>query len=302
MHFQDYINQLKDLLLSHLLIISDEKEISYGYQFKIKNSDPKDIVTLNAYYSLKKPGFRVLISAKADSLLKIRVEQILHQPAQPKNPLLIPAHWQTYGGCDEAGKGDFFGPLSAVCFIASAPQKDSLKKLGVQDSKNLNDQKIQEIAHTLMKDFKGQYHATILTPNQYNSLYTRFQQNGKNLNHLLAWMHARNISDISLKIKTDGFIIDKFNNNNLVKTSLKQMESIEIAEFHKAESDLIVASASILARYFFVKAILDMNERFKFNFPKGAGEPVSKARLSFIDQFGEEKLKEVAKIHFKMKK
>ncbi len=302
MDFKAYIESQKLKLLNNSFNIFDEKEINYGYQFKVFHLDKKDIVTVNSYYSDKKQGYKITVSAKSDSLIKDIVEELLYKTniVSKSITLKIP-NWKTYGGCDEVGKGDFFGPIVAVCFTGSIPQKETLKKLGIQDSKKIPDKKIKEIALEVIKQYPNQYQTMILTPIQYNTLYDKFSQNQKNLNHMLAWMHGKNILDLDERIKAEGYIIDKFNTQDLVKKSLKGMDNISIVEFNKAESDIFVATASILARYFFLKAMSDMDVRYKFTFPKGAGAPVQRAISDFVTQYSTERLKEVSKTHFKMK-
>ena len=45
-------------------------------------------------------------------------------------------------GSDEVGTGDYFGPITVCAAYVRQDQIHLLKELGVQDSKNLNDEKI----------------------------------------------------------------------------------------------------------------------------------------------------------------
>ncbi|MCK4312822.1 MAG: ribonuclease HIII, partial [Candidatus Cloacimonetes bacterium] len=67
----------------------------------------------------------------------------------------------------------------------------------------------------------------------------------------------------------------------------------------KAEEDLAVASASIIARFHFLNGIRDLSEKFGIEFPKGASEKVLETSGEFVKKYSKEKLNEVAKIHFK---
>lgn len=51
-------------------------------------------------------------------------------------------------GSDEAGTGDYFGPITVACVFATSEQQELLRELGVRDSKTLTDDAIRSV----MKD------------------------------------------------------------------------------------------------------------------------------------------------------
>ncbi|MEJ7517640.1 ribonuclease HIII, partial [Staphylococcus pasteuri] len=53
-------------------------------------------------------------------------------------------------GSDEAGSGDYFGPLTVCAAYVSHKNVQILKALGVDDSKKLTDTKIVELAEQLV--------------------------------------------------------------------------------------------------------------------------------------------------------
>ena len=67
----------------------------------------------------------------------------------------------------------------------------------------------------------------------------------------------------------------------------------------KAESDIAVAAASVLARATFVQKMKQMELAFGCNFPKGCNNIVKDAAAEFIKKHGKERLIEVCKAHFK---
>lgn len=299
-NFNLYISQLKDKFVMQEIEIISENEIPYGIQIKLgfKNCLKKDIISLNIYYSSKTTNYKHVIGAKTDSPIKSLVEQIVFGKSIVEKS--SDTEWNVYGGSDEAGKGDYFGPLVVAGFVAGKPQFNELRALGVKDSKELNDLQIASIAEKLIKAYPKQYRILKLMPEQYNSLYARFKSNNKNLNHMLAWMHARNIADLKSQIDFEGFIVDQFASGDIVKNSLSELKDIPIIQRTKAESDPCVAAASIIARYHFVKAIEMMSNSYKFTFPKGAGNHVKKALSEFEKKFGSAELAKVAKLHFKV--
>jgi ribonuclease HIII len=67
----------------------------------------------------------------------------------------------------------------------------------------------------------------------------------------------------------------------------------------RAESDLAVAAASVLARAEYLRKLADLGEEFGMTLPKGAGTPVPLAGRDFVRRHGAEALGNVAKLHFK---
>jgi ribonuclease HIII len=74
---------------------------------------------------------------------------------------------------------------------------------------------------------------------------------------------------------------------------------IELIQRHKAEEDMAVAAASILARHEFVSRLQRMGKEYGLTFPKGASAEVEDAARKFIEQHGADKLPKVAKMHFR---
>lgn len=68
---------------------------------------------------------------------------------------------------------------------------------------------------------------------------------------------------------------------------------------HKAEADLAVAAASIIARDTFVSQLKILEEKFGVRLPKGASSSVVTQGKMYVDKYGKEKLSEIAKTHFK---
>ena len=74
---------------------------------------------------------------------------------------------------------------------------------------------------------------------------------------------------------------------------------IELVQRHKAEEDLAVAAASILARDEFVKRLAGLGKQFDMALPKGASAAVDATAKEFIARHGVTALPSVAKMHFR---
>ena len=198
-------------------------------------------------------------------------------------------------GVDEAGKGDFFGPLCIAGMYAQG-EEDILKMLsmGVKDSKKLSDTKIIEIAKELKKHFTTS--VIRIFPERYNEMYESF----KNLNSLLAWGHATVIANLYEKTDCKEAIIDQFASEHVVESALKRKNiPINLTQRTKGEEDPVVAAASILARAAFVEGIEELEKETHLSLPKGVNSDVKKSARKAVGLFGKEILVKIAKLHFK---
>lgn len=197
-------------------------------------------------------------------------------------------------GVDEAGKGDFFGPLCVAGVFATEDHIKELLKIGVKDSKKMTDKAILVFSQKIKKLCP---HAIIrLNPKRYNELYANFH----NLNRLLAWGHATAISELVSRTQCTNVIIDQFASEDVVLSALKHKNiHIDITQRHKAESDPVVAAASILARAAFVEGIDQLGIEVGIELPKGASSQVISVGKKLVAKHGQAILNTVAKLHFK---
>ena len=197
-------------------------------------------------------------------------------------------------GIDESGKGDFFGPLCIAGVYASEHEIEKLHKLGVADSKKLSDQTILKLAPQIRSAYS--HHIVKINPHRYNELYKQFH----NLNHLLAWGHATTIEHLIQQTQCRRVIVDQFAHENVVLTALKRKKiTLDLFQRHRAEEDIVVAAASILARYTFLEGLKKLEEDYQLILPKGASAQTIAAGKLFVRKCGREALEQVAKMHFK---
>ena len=203
-----------------------------------------------------------------------------------------------HAGIDESGKGDFFGPLVIACvFVEDRAAAEKLASLGVRDSKAIkSDAKIAQIAQQILPAVNGQAAVVAIGPEAYN----RFYDNIRNLNRLLAWGHARTLENLLEKVPAcTSALADKFGDERLIRNALmEQGRKIELRQQTKAESDIAVAAASILARAEFVRRMSLLGKEVGMELPKGAGPQVGKVARSLAEQGGRALLSTVAKMHF----
>lgn len=197
-------------------------------------------------------------------------------------------------GIDESGKGDFFGPLCVAGVYADDKCIAKLQSLGVKDSKLMNDATIKKLAGAI----KGccVHRIVKINPKKYNELYDQF----KNLNKMLAWGHATAIELLVKETTCRNVIVDQFADERVVLTALKRKDlEVNLTQRHRAEEDLVVAAASILARDAFLEGLSALGQEFGIKLPKGASKLTIEAGRDFVRRHGRELLGNVAKLHFK---
>lgn len=200
-------------------------------------------------------------------------------------------------GSDEAGKGDYFGPLVIAGVLVDNTIVKSLEKLGVKDSKRLSDNSVKKLANKIKKMCLCS--VVTIGPTKYNELYNKI----RNLNRLLAWGHSRAIENILDREECDYALADQFGDEKFIIAALMEKgKRIKVKQEIRAESDIGVAAASILARAEFVHRLAMQSVKYGMDFPKGASPAVIETGKEFVRRYGKERLKEVAKIHFKTTK
>ena len=210
--------------------------------------------------------------------------------APPAAELPIAVGERTLIGSDEAGKGDYFGPLVVVALRADARERAELVQAGVADSKTLSDERVGVLAPALERRYA--FASEVLMPPEYNLEHAR----AKSLNPLLAELHARCIR----KLASRGalVLVDKFADEALIARRVADLE-LELHQRTKAEREPVVAAASIIARNLFLEGLKRLSEECAVDLHKGAGEPTDRSARKFVELHGREALARVAKLHFK---
>jgi ribonuclease HIII len=211
-----------------------------------------------------------------------------------RNPEMYAPHF----GIDESGKGDLFGPLVVAGVYVDEDTAERLLEIGVRDSKTITtDKKIGELAEEIGKTVRGGSELITFGPERYSELYRKFG----NLNRMLAWAHGKVIANLHAKVPScPRALSDQFGNPRLVEGELrKQGVEIQLEQRTKAESDIAVAAASILARAEFVRALSKLSMEAGRELAKGCGAGVKKQAEEIFKVNGREGLAKLCKTHFR---
>lgn len=196
-------------------------------------------------------------------------------------------------GVDESGKGDYFGPLVIAGVHADKTNLKDLYDLRVRDSKRISDQRALRLTPIICSKFKNSI--VIIGPEKYNMLYDKMS----NLNRILAWGHARVVENLLAKVNCKKVIVDQFADKSALRSALmKKGRKIELRQMPRAERDIVVAAASVVARGKFLARLQRLSEQFKADLPKGASKTVIEVGKRFIETKGIQQLTKIAKLHF----
>jgi ribonuclease HIII len=245
-------------------------------------------------------GPKVLIQGKGvEEFVQFELEpKILGEAKLGYEEVHAPEMFEPHFGVDESGKGDFFGPLVIAGVYVDRGIARKLMDSGVQDSKRIgSDARIRALAEAIRKDTLGLVDVVLIGPAKYNELYEKFG----NLNKLLAWGHARVIENLlAKKPECPCSLSDQFADKRLIEQSLfGHGRKIEIQQRPRAESDIAVAAASILARETFINWLDREGKKLDIRLERGVSPAVKAAATKLVESKGPEILRQVAKVHFR---
>ena len=248
-------------------------------------------VTVLVYTS----GKVVFQGANAETI----AEQFGYQSANQSTSDTVSGQNMPLIGSDEVGNGSYFGGLAVVASFVTPDDHALLKKLGVDDSKNLTDSKIRQIAPILENNIK--HKALLLSPQKYNQVVGK----GKMHNAVSVKVALHNQAIYLLLqdgVKPEKIVIDAFtsrqNYQKYLKNEANQFANPLTLE-EKAEGKyLAVAVSSIIARNLFLENLDKLSQEVQYKLPSGAGSQSDKVASQILATYGMSGLEHTAKLHF----
>ncbi len=304
----DFINYLAELRtrMGALASIVEEKDINYGHQFTLQREGER--VSLAVYNGKK--GRRLVWRGKGgpleqELLAAVEGKSLPQAGVTGAQPHLVQGEYTAplwpglWAGSDESGKGDFIGSLVVAATVVDRTTAAKLQQAGVKDCKALTDKKILEL-EPLIKEQVVDYAVLELKPAVYNMRYRQLQERGANLNQLLSLGHMAALRKVlERQPHCQGALIDQFTRSNTILVALKQsFPRVDFRQRPKAESDLAVAAASVLARAAFLRRLAELSLLAGEELPKGGGPQATAAAQRLVDRLGRERLGEFVKLHF----
>jgi ribonuclease HIII len=206
-------------------------------------------------------------------------------------------------GVDESGKGDFFGPLCIAGVYVNADILERWRNSGIRDSKNIgSDRRIAELVRVIRETPGCVVDVVAIGNPAYNRLHAKLGS----VNAILAWGHARVIENLlgrrgQMTPPPERVISDQFasSKSTITRALMALGRNIELIQRHKAESDLAVAAASIVARHEFVRRLGELGKAQGMDLPKGAGAAVDAVARQLLERGGREAVQNAVKLHFR---
>ncbi|HEV8223826.1 MAG TPA: hypothetical protein VGP74_01110, partial [Rubrobacteraceae bacterium] len=197
-------------------------------------------------------------------------------------------------GIDEAGKGDYFGPLVvAGARVTGARAAEGLQRLGVRDSKTLGVIAARATAEGILEILgENNVRAVTLSPREYEARRRAAGNVNKLLDEIDAWIIAELKDDVEL------IVVDQYAVSARERLEPFVSEGVKLEVRKRAEDDAAVAAASILARARYLEELERLSARVGFELPRGSTHVVDAGRRVFGER-GRAGLDEVAKTSFR---
>lgn len=279
--------------------VTGHREIDYATQYRISRG--AETANLNVYHTGKvsvdgkESGVKRLLESwrlanvpgKNGSRARTGAGKSSKSPVASATPRV---------GTDEAGKGEYLGPLVvAGVRVLGEAQDRALREAGVRDSKDLGLAQARKVAERV-EELLGpeNIRAISLDPPEYER---RRNAAGRNVNRLLGELNVQIIDE--LKAEVEVAVVDSFGvkARSYIEPHLPEGMGLEVRP--KAEDDTAVAAASIVARARYLEAMDRLSGEVGIELPRGSTHVVAAARR-VLEQRGEEGLKKVAKVHFSL--
>jgi ribonuclease HIII len=272
--------------------ISGSRPIDHGTQFDLVRNG--ETAKLNVYRTGK-----VSIGGKASRLKEVlegwrtgggKVGDERRGPAAGSRPAFsgVPRL-----GIDEAGKGDYFGPLVVAGVRVMGPEvAEKLREIGVRDSKTVGVLGVRTMAERILEAVGARNAGiVVLGPKEYE---TRRGAAG-NVNELLGEVDAGIIHELADEVEL--VVVDQYAKSARSRLEPAVPDGVRLEVRPRAEDDAAVAAASVVARARQLEEVDRLSDEVGFRLPLGATHVFDAARR-VVEEFGEKRLAEMAKTHF----
>jgi ribonuclease HIII len=268
--------------------VAGEREIDYGTQYYLERGP--ESARLNVYTTGK-----VAVQGKSSELRDLlQGWKEAREEGRRSGAASRPAGATPRLGIDEAGKGDYFGPLVvAGARIPDAEVEESLIRIGVRDSKLLkSEERTRRISARLLEVLGPDNVCVVaLSPPEYEA---RRKEAG-NVNRLLAEIDA---GIIEKRNDVRVVVVDEFARDTRACLEPAMPKGVELEVRPRAEDDVAVAAASVVARARFLEELGRLSRWAGFELPKGATHVLDAGRRVFRER-GRAGLDRVAKTSFR---
>ncbi len=308
--FSSYLENIRQLFSTLPDAVVNEKELPYGRQFQIVRGNEK--VVLSVYKGKK--GISTVWGGQEGSLMNSAMTALSPSGGNEcietnitnneiKNSVSLLENCAGFNGVwvgsDESGKGDFFGPLVVAAVLVDTDIARELIAAGVKDCKVLTDKEIHRLSPIIKKTAPINV-VLALRPEMYNYRYEQLRLEKKNLNHLLANGHISAIRKaVHQRPECRYALVDQFSVHSGIREALEsEFSDLIVVEQKRAEADIAVAAASVLARERFLAVMDELSILAGKTLPKGGGDIATAQAKEIKNELGVKILEKLVKKHF----
>ncbi|NLH46186.1 MAG: hypothetical protein GX451_08695 [Acholeplasmataceae bacterium] len=308
--FSSYLENIRQLFSTLPDAAVKEKELPYGRQFQIVRG--KEKVVLSVYKGKK--GISTVWGGQEGSLMNSAMTALSPSGGNEcietnitnneiKNSISLLENCAGFNGVwvgsDESGKGDFFGPLVVAAVLVDTDIARELIAAGVKDCKVLTDKEIHRLSPIIKKTAPINV-VLALKPEMYNYRYEQLRLEKKNLNHLLANGHISAIRKaVHQRPECRYALVDQFSVHSGIREALEsEFSDLIVVEQKRAEADIAVAAASVLARERFLAVMDELSILAGKTLPKGGGDIATAQAKEIKNELGVKILEKLVKKHF----
>lgn len=280
-------------LEEHGVKVAGSRRIDHGVQYRLVRGGEE--ATLNVYDTGrvleggKAAGLRELLRGWRERRQGGPARRFRASAAPGPNPL-------PRIGIDEAGKGEYLGPLVvAGVRISGATDDLRLRELGVRDSKALSADRARRLAGAIREELGEEAVCVLsLAPPEYER---RREAAGGNVNRLLAELDLE-VVGVLMDEAVRAVVVDSFGERARSYIEGRLPPGLRLEVRPRAEDDVAVAAASVLARARYLEEMEELSRRVGVALPRGSSERALEAARRVYEERGEEGLAEIAKLHF----
>ncbi len=230
-----------------------------------------------------------------DFVVDVLEPEITLSPKLGYEEVYHPEWFEPHAGMDESGKGDLFGPVICATVIADGDMVRQWMAKGIKDSKKIGDSQIIRLEKMILKTKGAVVEKAWCGVRKYNELMSR---PNANLNKLIAWLHSKALQAALNKRSVPWGMLDQFSKQPLVQKQVKR-KGFNLKMEVRAESDPVVAAASVIARAEFLRQLKKISTEIGEELLKGAGAATKSQGKRLVQQLGPNRLGDFAKLHFR---
>ncbi len=204
------------------------------------------------------------------------IERVLEIIELPEGPL---------AGCDEAGKGEIFGPLVLCCAVIPPENYREVLRVAPKDTKRMDDEEVIEKAELLKPLVK--LRCVNLRPERFNALYEKYG----NLNRLMDDAYRKLVERVAEEFSPHRVVVDAYSSRSPFER--------EGVLFEKKAEDRYpeVSVASILAKSRYLKELDQLGGELSLKLPRGSGREARELAESLL-RSDPEKARRLVKLTF----